>query len=121
MGGMEIYTDKSSLSTQLREPWFRELKRRGREEGWHARAEEMVAWYPVGGFIARTDLARPFGGGVIVLLSKRRCRDEEGKQKIVRILRYGCFYFPSFRIHAAESPYPRPTHLHFKCCCRFHE
>ncbi|RFU30802.1 hypothetical protein B7463_g5545, partial [Scytalidium lignicola] len=86
VGGMEIYTDKSSLSTQLKEPWFQELKRQGKEEGWHARMEEMVAWYPVGGFVARTDLARPFGGGVIVLLARFTCKDEEGKKKIVEIL-----------------------------------
>lgn len=88
VGGMEIYTDKSSLSIQLREPWFQDLKKQSEEKQWHTRREEMVAWYPVGGFVARTDLARPFGKGVIVLLARFTCRDAEGKQKVVEILRY---------------------------------
>lgn len=84
---MEIYSDKQALSNQLKEPWFQDFGKQVKEEGLYSqKGENMVAWYPVAGFVAREELARPFGKGVVVMLAVFTCK--EGKRdEVVKVVR----------------------------------
>lgn len=80
LGGMEIYTDKRALSTQQEETWFKDFQKKVKDEGLYSdKGEEMVVWYPTAGFVARDDVAAPYGG--IVMLAVFTCK--EGKRDAV--------------------------------------
>lgn len=76
IGGVEIYTDKSALSTQMEKPWFKEFARKAKDESWYqeGKGEEMKVWEPAGGFVSRK--GREEGGeGTIVILAVFECKD----------------------------------------------
>lgn len=74
---MEIYTDKQALSIQQEESWFKEFQQKVKDEGLYGeKGEEMVVWYPTAGFVAREDVAAPYGG--VVMLAVFTCK--EGKR-----------------------------------------
>lgn len=58
-----------------------------RREGLYAKAEELIAWYPAGGFVARGKVegVREGGGNVLVSVSTLVCRDVGA---VVRALGY---------------------------------
>lgn len=77
---MEIYSDKQALSTQQKEAWFQEFQQKVKDEGlYDSRGEELVVWYPTAGFVARKDVAAPYGG--IVMLALFTCKS--GKRDTV--------------------------------------
>lgn len=82
--GVEIYSDKHALSTQQEEAWFKDFQKRAKEESLYgAKGEELVAWYPTAGFVARTKTAGPYGG--IVMFALFTCK--EGKRDtVVKVL-----------------------------------
>lgn len=76
IGGVEIYTDKSALSTQMGKPWFKEFARKAKDESWYqeGKGEEMRVWEPAGGFVSRK--GREEGGkGTIMMLAVFECKD----------------------------------------------
>lgn len=77
---MEIYTDKQALSTQQQEDWFKDFQRQVKNENLYSTdGEELVVWYPTAGFVARTNVATPYGG--VVMLAIFTCK--EGKRDAV--------------------------------------
>lgn len=82
--GMEIYTTKQALSTQQNEDWFKNFQKQAKDEKLYTgKGEELVAWYPAAGFVAREDAAPPYGG--IVMLAVFTC--QEGKRdQVVEVL-----------------------------------
>jgi len=86
IAGLEIYTSKSALSTQLEDPTFQSYHTAVKAEDLYAKPEELVAWYPEAGFVAREAVAGPFGGGNIVMVAKFLCR-EGGRDKVLGGLR----------------------------------
>lgn len=46
-----------------------------KKEGLYAKPEELVAWYPAGGFVARGEGPREGGGKVVVSVTTLVCRD----------------------------------------------
>ena len=71
---MEIYIHKSALSTQLADPTFQFYHATVKAEELYTIPEELVAWYPTGGFVSRDDTAPPFGKGVIVVTAQFFCK-----------------------------------------------
>ena len=84
---MEIYSDKSALSTQQSEAWFKEFHARIKDEGLYEREEELVVWYPVAGFVARGDSAAPFGKGAVVMVAVFTCK-EGRRDAVVDVIGY---------------------------------
>ncbi|KAK5944714.1 hypothetical protein PMZ80_001914 [Knufia obscura] len=84
IGGMEIYTDKSALTTQQSEDWFREFRERVKAEGLYEREEELVVWYPSAGFVARGETTSA-GKGSIVMLAIFTCKEGQ-REKVVDVV-----------------------------------
>lgn len=81
---MEIYADKQALSTQQEEDWFKTFQKSVKTEGLYSeKGEEMVVWYPTAGFIAREDVAAPYGG--VIMLALFTSKDGE-RDAVVEVL-----------------------------------
>ena len=89
LGGVEIYTDKSALSKQMQEEWFKAFQRKTKDEKLlvEGKGEEMRVWEPVGGFVSRG--AREEGDrGVIVMLAVFECKDSgQAVENTAKVLR----------------------------------
>ncbi|KAK0941902.1 hypothetical protein LTR29_006628 [Friedmanniomyces endolithicus] len=84
IGGLEIYTSKTALQSQVEDPeFFQRYHRVVREEGLYAQPEELVAWYLSAGFVARPGRGKE-GEGVIISLTKMTCTD---RAKALAVLR----------------------------------
>lgn len=71
--GIEIYTEKQALSAQQQEDWFVDFQNRVKSDDLYAqKGEELTAWYPIAGFVARETVATPYGG--IVMFALFTCR-----------------------------------------------
>lgn len=71
VGGLEIYTEKNALQKQIDDPvFFQSYHETAKKEALYAKEEELVAWYLTKGFIARDQHAKPYGGGILISLTK---------------------------------------------------
>jgi len=102
VGGMEIYDDKAALSTMLESPGFKEYHAKIKAEGLYSQDEDLVAWYPVAGFVSREDTSP---SAKIVMLAKFQCK-EAGRDKLVEILR--CVIFGSSFPRCTRDNRPSP-------------
>merc|ERR1712070_709130 len=69
--GLEIYTTKAALQSQLDDPvYFQRYHEIVRQENLYAKPEELVAWYPAGGFLARGLSACGENDGVLVSVTR---------------------------------------------------
>ncbi|KAK1068376.1 hypothetical protein LTR12_013739 [Friedmanniomyces endolithicus] len=82
IGGLEIYTAKSALQSQVDDrEFFQPYHRTVREEGLYAKPEELVAWYLTAGFVARSGSTPGSNGrgkegeGVVISLTTMTCTD----------------------------------------------
>ncbi|KAK0922605.1 hypothetical protein LTR91_004380 [Friedmanniomyces endolithicus] len=79
IGGLEVYTAKSALQSQVEDPeFFQRYHRIVREEALYAKPEELVAWYLTAGFVARNGNAGSRGKegeGVVISVTKMTCTD----------------------------------------------
>lgn len=100
IGGMEIYTDKSALTTQQSEDWFREFRERVKGEGLYEREEELVVWYPSAGFVARGEKTSA-GKGSIVMLAIFTCK-EGMREKVVDVVGYEFFPVDELNVNAND-------------------
>ncbi|KAI7238430.1 hypothetical protein KC330_g2543 [Hortaea werneckii] len=65
--GLEIYTTKAALQSQVDDPvYFQRYHEIVKQENLYAKPEELVAWYPAGGFLARDSSA----DGVLVSVTR---------------------------------------------------
>ncbi|KAI7260420.1 hypothetical protein KC343_g4200 [Hortaea werneckii] len=84
--GLEIYTTKAALQSQVDDPvYFQRYHEIVKQENLYAKPEELVAWYPAGGFLARDSSAR--GGEDGVLVSITRMTAKKLFDDLMRILR----------------------------------
>ncbi|KAK0366562.1 hypothetical protein LTR91_003321 [Friedmanniomyces endolithicus] len=91
IGGLEIYTAKSALQSQVDDPeFFQPYHRTVREEDLYAKPEELVAWYLTAGFVARSGSTPGSNGrgkegeGVVISVTKMTCTD---RAKVLAVLR----------------------------------
>ncbi|KAI7221673.1 hypothetical protein KC333_g1573 [Hortaea werneckii] len=69
--GLEIYTTKAALQSQVDDPvYFQRYHEIVKQEGLYARPEELVAWYPAGGFLTRDSSADRQEEGVLVSVTR---------------------------------------------------
>lgn len=85
--GLEIYTTKAALQSQVDDPvYFQRYHEIVKQEGLYAKPEELAAWYPAGGFIARDSSADGEENGVLV--SVTRMTAKRSLDDLIGILRY---------------------------------
>ena len=79
IGGLEIYTEKSALQSQVNDPvYFQSYHETVKQEGLYEKPEELVAWYQAAGFVARESSGKQDGkGGVLISVTKMVARDRE--------------------------------------------
>lgn len=82
---MEIYTNKTALSTQQQEQWFKDYASKVEKEGLVSKPEELVVWYPTTGFVSRDD-ATAAGKGTIVMVAVFKCKSGK-RDQMVDVLR----------------------------------
>jgi len=85
IGGFELYTEKSALSTQLEDPSFKSYHQTVKDESLYSKDEDLVAWKPQGGYFSRTDASHA-GKGVVVMTATFVCKDGDSAQKVVERL-----------------------------------
>ncbi|KAI6874189.1 hypothetical protein KC323_g781 [Hortaea werneckii] len=69
--GLEIYTTKAALQSQVDDPvYFQRYHEIVKQENLYAKPEELVAWYPAGGFLARDSSLRGGEDGVLVSVTR---------------------------------------------------
>ncbi|RMZ15012.1 hypothetical protein D0860_01878 [Hortaea werneckii] len=69
--GLEIYTTKAALQSQVDDPvYFQRYHEIVKQEDLYAQPEELVAWYPAGGFLARDSSADAEEDGVLVSVTR---------------------------------------------------
>lgn len=84
---MEIYTDKSALSAQLEEEAYKSYHSTIKREGLYRKDEDLIAYYPTAGFVARGASAEPYGKGITVMIAKFTLKGgEEERDKALKIL-----------------------------------
>lgn len=82
IGGLEIYTHKSALQDQANDKaFFQAYHETARRESLYAKNEDLVAYRHAAGFLARDELAQPFGEGTIVSVTRLECRDRDAVVK----------------------------------------
>jgi hypothetical protein len=84
IAGIEIYSSKQGLEIQRKEKWFTEYESKVKREELYARDEELSVWYPRGGFTGREGRGGERG---FVLLARFECKNVEGREKVVGVLR----------------------------------
>jgi hypothetical protein len=88
IAGIGIFTEKAALSALLAHSQFKSYHSTVKSEGLYSKTEEVVAWYPRGGFIARGATAQPHGKGTIVMVAKFILKTEMGpREAALKILR----------------------------------
>jgi len=86
IGGLEIYTTKSALQTQVEDPeFFRPYHETVEREGLYAKPEVLEAWYLDGGFVARESRGAR-GEGVLISVTRMVCVDREGVFGLMRFV-----------------------------------
>lgn len=83
IGGLEIYTTKSALSDQIGDADFQAYHEKVKREGLYSKDEELVAFYPSAGFVAREVHALPFGG-TLISLSRFICKDKAAVLNLIK-------------------------------------
>ncbi|KAI7286931.1 hypothetical protein KC345_g915 [Hortaea werneckii] len=84
--GLEIYTTKAALQSQVDDPvYFQRYHEIVKQENLYAQPEELVAWYPTGGFLARDSSADEKEDGFLV--SVTRMPAKKSFDDLIRILR----------------------------------
>ncbi|RMX71162.1 hypothetical protein D0869_15914 [Hortaea werneckii] len=69
--GLEIYTTKAALQSQVDDPvYFQRYHEIVKQENLYAKPEELVAWYPARGFLARDSSADGEEDGVLVSVTR---------------------------------------------------
>ncbi|KAK5111130.1 hypothetical protein LTR62_005329 [Meristemomyces frigidus] len=83
IGGMEIYTSKKALQSQVDDPaYFQSYHDTVKRENLYTKEEELVAWYRAAGFEARQGGGKE-GEGVLISISRMQCKD---RQKVVETI-----------------------------------
>ncbi|RMY60556.1 hypothetical protein D0865_01460 [Hortaea werneckii] len=73
--GLEIYTTKAALQSQVDDPvYFQRYHEIVKKENLYAKPEELVAWYPAGGFLARDSSADREEEAVLVSVTRMTAR-----------------------------------------------
>ncbi|KAF2158380.1 hypothetical protein M409DRAFT_31105 [Zasmidium cellare ATCC 36951] len=85
IAGFEVYACKPALSRQLNHPEFKRYHRTATDEGLYAQPEDMHAWYPTVGFLARGAVAGP--GAVVITGLITVKEDDAAKDSALVILR----------------------------------
>lgn len=86
IGGVEIYESRQALERQLDKPWFKAFQDATKQESLYSLDEEIGAWTPVGGFVAR-QAREMHQKGTVVMLARFECRDSgKAKQAVVDAL-----------------------------------
>jgi len=100
VAGMEIYTDKEGFSRQLAHSDFKSYHATVKSEDLYVKPEELVVWYPKGGFVARDSTSPPHGKGTIVMIAKFILKDDTLREQAMKILRsaLSCHSLPSILI-----------------------
>ncbi|KIX10522.1 uncharacterized protein Z518_01605 [Rhinocladiella mackenziei CBS 650.93] len=90
IGRMEIYTESSALATVQASSEYKEYFDLVERESLYATNEDLAAWYPTAGFVARKgEKETPRAG--IVMLAKFVCKDgEDMREKLVDVLGKFC-------------------------------
>ncbi|TKA82980.1 hypothetical protein B0A55_01559 [Friedmanniomyces simplex] len=87
IGGLEIYTSKAALQSQVDDPvFFQPYHATVKQETLYSRPEELVAWYLTAGFVARGKAAGGSGKegeGVVISVTKMACTD---RKKVLDVL-----------------------------------
>ncbi|KAI6831635.1 hypothetical protein KC327_g6700 [Hortaea werneckii] len=84
--GLEIYTTKAALQSQVDDPvYFQRYHEIVRQENLYAKPEELVAWYPAGGSLARDSSACGNEDGMLVSVTRMTAR--KSFDDLMRILR----------------------------------
>lgn len=84
---MEIYTTKAALQSQVDDPvYFQRYHEIVKKENLYAKPEELVAWYPAGGFLARDSSADREEEAVLVSVTRMTAR--RSFDGLMGILRY---------------------------------
>lgn len=81
---MEVYTEKAALKRQLSHPGFKHYHEVVKNEDLYAQPEELTAWYPTAGFLAREKTAP---GGVIVMTAMFHLKSGGDREKILKVFR----------------------------------
>jgi hypothetical protein len=75
-GVLEIYTNKSAISTLVADTtFFKTFHDAVKAENLYNKPADLVAWHPRAGFMARDGTAPPFGKGTIVVMAKVLVKD----------------------------------------------
>lgn len=90
LGVVEIWTSPAALSALQSKPEYKDYFGTVRREGLYDPSQDVTAWYPTAGFVARkTEKETPKAG--IVMLAKFVCKDGEGvREKLVDVLGWVC-------------------------------
>jgi quinol monooxygenase YgiN len=90
IGGVEIYTSAEALSTVQKSPEFNAYHSAISSADLYAKPEDLVAWYPAGGFVARPHETETKKAG-IVILAKFIVKDGvENTTKLVEVMGKFC-------------------------------
>jgi quinol monooxygenase YgiN len=77
IGGLEIYTSKKALQTQVDDPvYFQPYHATVKREQLYSKPEELVGWYQAAGFVSRGPGEKE-GEGVLISVTKMVCTDRD--------------------------------------------
>ncbi|KAK3115256.1 hypothetical protein LTR53_005576 [Teratosphaeriaceae sp. CCFEE 6253] len=75
IGGLEIYTSKAALQSQVDDPvYFQPYHATVKKESLYSKPEELVGWYQTAGFVSRGAGSKE-GEGVLISVTKMDCTD----------------------------------------------
>ncbi len=114
IAGIEIYSKKSALSHQLAHPEFKRYHATATAEELYAQPEDMNAWYPREGFVARGETSTAKAIVVTVLMQVKE--GASNAADVLEILGYvaqrkECFLTHSSRSYASKVKLDEPNVL----------
>jgi len=87
IGAVEVYTDSSALGKIQKSPEYQDYFNCVEKNGLYEHYQDLTAWHPTAGFIARKNGEKETGKAGIVMLAKFVCKDGEGmREKLVEVL-----------------------------------
>lgn len=103
--GFELYTSKDALQAQVDDKeFFQAYHETVKKEGLYAKPEDLVAWYPAGGFVGRRSRVEEGGGKVVVSVSTLVCRDAGAVLGALRYVTLCLVVSQSLIVNAESSP-----------------
>ena len=84
IGGLEIYTSKQALQSQVDDPvYFQPYHATVKRENLYAKPEELVGWYQAAGFVSRGSGGKE-GEGVLISVTKMVCTDRDAALEVLK-------------------------------------